>query len=46
MVVSAYMSSTGGSGVLSSACDVLEMSAVRGVGEVCDMCTCLARGGV
>ena len=28
--------------VLSSICDVL----VRGVGGVCDMCMCLARGGV
>ena len=36
------MSSTSGSGVLSSTCDVL----VRGVGGVCDMCMCLARGGV
>ena len=35
-----------GSGVLSSTCDVLEMSVVRGVGGVCDMCMCLARGGV
>ena len=26
--------------------DVLEMSVVRGVGGVCDMCMCLARGGV
>ena len=25
---------------------VLEMSVVRGVGGVCDMCMCLARGGV
>ena len=25
---------------------VLEMSVVRGVGGVCDMCKCLARGGV
>ena len=33
-------------GVLSSACDVLEMSVVRGVGGVCDMCMCLARGGI
>ena len=24
----------------------LEMSVVRGVGGVCDMCMCLARGGV
>ena len=31
-----------GSGVLSSTGDVL----VRGVGGVCDMCMCLARGGV
>ena len=31
---------------LSSTGDVLEMSVVRGVGEVCDMCMCLARGGV
>ena len=26
--------------------DVLEMSVVRGDGGVCDMCMCLARGGV
>ena len=39
-----YMGGTRGSGVLSSACDVLEMSVVRGVGGVCAMC--LARGGV
>ena len=44
VAVSAYMGGTRGSGVLSSACDVLEMSVVRGVGGVCDMC--LARGGV
>ena len=31
---------------LSSIGDVLEMSVVRGVGGVCDMCMCLARGGV
>ena len=42
---SAYMGGTRGSGVLSSACDVLEMSVVRGVGGVCDMCMCLARAG-
>ena len=36
------MSGTRGSGVLSSTGDVL----VRGVGGVCDMCMCLARGGV
>ena len=40
--VSACMSGTRGSGVLSSTGDVL----VRGVGGVCDMCMCLARGGV
>ena len=33
-------------GVLSSACDVPEMSVVRGVGGVCDMCICLSRSGV
>ena len=44
--VSACMSSTHGSWVLSSTGDVLEMSVVRGVGGVCDMCMCLARGGV
>ena len=46
VAVSACMSGTRGSGVLSSAGDVLEMSVVRGVGGVCDMCMCLARGGV
>ena len=45
VAVSAYMGGTRGSGVLCSACDVLEMSVVRGVGGVCDMCMCLARGG-
>ena len=44
--VSAYMGGTRGSGGLPSAGDVLEMSVVRGVGGVCDMCMCLARGGV
>ena len=44
VAVSAYMGGTRGSGVLSCAGDVLEMSVVRGV--VCDMCMCLARGGV
>ena len=43
--VSACMSDTRCSGVLSSTCDVLEMSVVRSVGGVCDMCMCLARGG-
>ena len=40
------MAGTRGSGVLPSACDVLEMSVVRGVGGVCDMGKCLARDGV
>ena len=44
--MSARMSGTRGSGVLSSTGDVLEMSVVRGVGGVCDMCMCLARDGV
>ena len=38
------MGGTRGSGVLSSADDVLEMSVVRGVCGVCDMCMC--RDGV
>ena len=40
--MSACMRDTRGSGVLSSNCDVL----VRGVGGVCGVCLCLARGGV
>ena len=44
--MSAYMGGTRGSGVLASTGDVLEMSVVRGIGGVCDMCMCLARGGV
>ena len=46
VAVSACMSGTRGSGVLSSTGGVLEMSVLRGVGGVCDMCMCLARGGV
>ena len=46
VAVSPCMSGTRGSGVLSSTGDVLEMSVVRGVGGVCGMCMCLARGGV
>ena len=45
VAVSAYMVGTCGSGVLSSAGDMIEMSVVRGVGGVCDMCRYLARGG-
>ena len=44
--MSACMCGTHGSGVLSSTGDVPEMSGVRGVGGVCDMCMCLARAGV
>ena len=50
MVVSAgYVGGTRGSGIVSSTADVLWMSVVRGmrgVGEVCAMCMCLAWGGV
>ena len=46
VAVSAYMGGTRGSGVLASAGDVLEISVVRGVGGVYDMCMCLALGGV
>ena len=46
VTVSAYMGGTRGSGVLSSAVDVLERSVVRGIGRVCDICMCLYRGGV
>ena len=42
VAVSAYMGGTRGSGVLSSAGDVVEMIVVRGLGGVCDMCMCLA----
>ena len=43
--MSAYMGGTRGSGVLASACDVLEISVVRGVGGVYDMCMCLVPVG-
>ena len=46
VVVSACMGGTRGSDFLSSTGDVLEMSVVTGVGGVCDMCMCLARGSV
>ena len=45
VAMNAYMGGTRGSGVLSSAGDVLEMSVVRGVGGVCDIFMCLARAG-
>ena len=46
VAVSACMCGTRGSGILPSTCDVFEMSVVRGIGGVCDMCMCLARRGV
>ena len=39
VAVSAYMC------ILASAGDVLEMSVVRGVAGVCDMCMCLSWDG-
>ena len=45
VVMSVCMCGTHGSGVLSSTGDVLEMSVVRGVGGVCDMCMCSTLGG-
>ena len=44
-----HVGGTHGSGIVSSAADVLWMSVVhgiRGVGGVCEMCMCLARGCV
>ena len=46
VAVSAYMGGTRGSGTLSSAGDVLEMSVVIRVCGMCGMCMCLALGGV
>ena len=46
VAVSSYIGGTRGSGVLDSADDVLEISVVRGVGGVYDMCMCLTLGGV
>ena len=43
MVSAGHLGGTRGSGIVSSAADVLWM---RGVGEVCEMCMCLARGDV
>ena len=43
------VSGTRGSGIVSITADFIWMSAVcgrRGVSEVCEMCMCLARGGV
>ena len=41
--VDEYVGGTRGLGILYSAADVLGM---RGVGIVCELCMCLARGGV
>ena len=49
MVSAGYVGGTRGSGIVSSTADVLWMSVghrMRGVGGVCEMCMCLARGGV
>ena len=46
VAVSACMNGTRSSCVLSSTGGMPEMSVVRGVGGVCDMCMCLAQGGV
>ena len=49
MVIAGYVGGTRGSGIVSSAADVLCMSVVRGmigVGGVYEMCMCLARSGV
>ena len=49
MVSSWHVGGTRGSGIVCSAADVLLMSVVcgmRGVGGVCEMCMCLAQGGV
>ena len=43
MVSAGHVGGTRGSGIVSSAADVLWM---RGVGGLCEMCMCLALGGV
>ena len=45
VAVNEYMGRTRGSGVVSSAYDLLEMSGVVRAGGVCEMCMYLARGG-
>ena len=48
-VTAGHVGGTRGSGIVSSAAGVLGISVVRGmrdVGGVCEMCMCLARGGV
>ena len=50
IVVSAgYVGGTRGSGIVSSTAEVLGRSvvcAMKGVGGVCEMCICLALGGI
>ena len=49
MVSAGHVGGTRSSDSVTSAADVLWMSVVRGmrgVGGVCEMCMCLARGGV
>ena len=49
VVIAWHVNGTCGSGIVSSAADVLWMSVVRGmrgVGGVCEMCMCLVRGCV
>ena len=49
MVSAWHVGGARGSGIVSNAADVLWISVVhgmRGVGEVCEMCMCLARGTV
>ena len=48
MVSAGHVGGTCGSGIVSSAADVLWMSEVRSmcrIGGVCEICMCLARGG-
>ena len=44
VAVSVYMGGIRGSGVLSNAGDVIEMSVVGGVRGMCDMCMCFVLG--
>ena len=47
VVVSAgHVGGTRGLGIVSSAADVLGMRVVCGMRGACEMCMCLARGGV
>ena len=49
MVSAGHVGGTRGSGIVSSTAELLWLSVVRemrGVGGVCELCMCLARGGV